>query len=246
MPRILLYSDEPVLSKGLESVLQQVEGFDLLPSCGTVALLMEQMASDAPDLVLMDLTAEVTFGVLSDMKHAPTRTKIVLWVNTISTELAFQAMGLGVRGILRKTLPTDLQVKCLQKVHAGELWFEKALTDSFLCARRVALTQREGQLVSLLSQGLKNKEIAATLTITEGTVKVYLSRLFQKVGVRDRFELALFGLKNLTTGQLPVGEKGQRIGPSAMPGLRSLVLERPPEPAAPPHFAPARAVLPRY
>ena len=119
-------------------------------------------------------------------------------------------MGLGVRGILRKTLPTDLQVKCLQKVQAGELWFEKALTDSFLCARRVALTQREGQLVSLLSQGLKNKEIATTLMISEGTVKVYLSRLFQKVGVKDRFELALFGLKNLSTGQLPVGEKGAR------------------------------------
>jgi two-component system response regulator DesR len=99
-------------------------------------------------------------------------------------------MGLGVRGILRKTLPTELQVKCLQKVQAGELWFEKALTDSFLCARRVALTQREGQLVSLLSQGLKNKEIATTLMISEGTVKVYLSRLFQKVGVKDRFELA--------------------------------------------------------
>jgi DNA-binding NarL/FixJ family response regulator len=150
--------------------------------------------------------------------------KIVLWVNSISTELAFQAMGLGVRGILRKTLPTDLQVKCLQKVQAGELWFEKALTDSFLCARRVALTQREGQLVSLLSQGLKNKEIATTLMISEGTVKVYLSRLFQKVGVKDRFELALFGLKNLTTGQLP--EKSARV-PSAMPGLRSLVLDRP-------------------
>ena len=135
-----------------------------------------------------------------------------------------------MRGILRKTLPTELQVKCLQKVQAGELWFEKALTDSFLCARRVALTQREGQLVSLLSQGLKNKEIATTLMISEGTVKVYLSRLFQKVGVKDRFELALFGLKNLTTGQLPVGEKGQRLGASAMPGLRSLVLDRPLEP----------------
>src|SRR4051794_10886251 len=188
---------------------------------------MEQITTGAPDLVLMDLTAEITFAVLSDMKHAMNRSRIVLWVNNISTELAFQAMGLGVRGILRKTLPTELQVKCLQKVQSGELWFEKALTDSFLCARRVALTQREGQLVSLLSQGLKNKEIATTLMISEGTVKVYLSRLFQKVGVKDRFELALFGLKNLTTGQLPVGEKGQRVGASSMPGLRSLVLERP-------------------
>ncbi len=70
--------------------------------------------------------------------------------------------------------------------------------------------------------------------ISEGTVKVYLSRLFQKVGVKDRFELALFGLKNLTTGQLPVGEKGQRANASAMPGLRSLVLERPAERAEAP------------
>src|SRR5438105_8782463 len=227
MTRILLYSDEPILAKGLESVLRQVDGFDLLPTCGTLAGLMEQIGQCLPDLVLMDLTPEITFAVMSDMKQVMSHCKIVLWVNFISTELAFQAMGLGVRGILRKTLPTDLQVKCLQKVQAGELWFEKALTDSFLCARRVSLTQREGQLVSLLSQGLKNKEIATTLMISEGTVKVYLSRLFQKVGVKDRFELALFGLKNLTTGQLPVGEKGQRTNPSMMPGLRSLVLERP-------------------
>jgi len=247
MTRILLYSDEPILAKGLESVLRQVEGFDLLPTCCTVAGVMEQVALGNPDLVLMDLTQEVTFAILSELKHAMMTCKIVLWVNTISTELAFQAMGLGVRGILRKTLPTDLQVKCLQKVQAGELWFEKALTDSFLCARRVALTQREGQLVSLLSQGLKNKEIASTLMISEGTVKVYLSRLFQKVGVKDRFELALFGLKNLTTGQLPVNEKG-RAG-AGMPGLRSLVLERPVEPRPEPATRfpiPLRPLTTRY
>jgi two-component system, NarL family, nitrate/nitrite response regulator NarL len=251
MTRILLYSDEPILAKGLESVLRQVEAFELLPTCSSITGVMEQVSLGAPDLILLDLTQEVTFAVLNEMKHAMTTCRLVLWVNAISTELAFQAMGLGVRGILRKTLPTDLQVKCLQKVQAGELWFEKALTDSFLCARRVALTQREGQLVSLLSQGLKNKEIATTLMISEGTVKVYLSRLFQKVGVKDRFELALFGLKNLTTGQLPVGEKGQRLGASAMPGLRSLVLDRPLEPqriqSEPQRFGPpVRPVMNRY
>ena len=62
----------------------------------------------------------------------------------------------------------------------------------------MVLSRREGQLITLLSQGLKNKEIAFTLKITEGTVKVYLSHLFQKVGVKDRFELAVFGLNNLT------------------------------------------------
>jgi DNA-binding NarL/FixJ family response regulator len=229
MRPILLYSDEPILAKGLESVLRQVEGFELLPTCGSLASMMEQIAQGAPELVLMDLTPEVTFAVLSDMKRVMADLKIVLWVNFISTELAFQAMGLGVRGILRKTLPTALQVKCLEKVLAGELWFEKGLTDSFLCARRVALTRREGQLVSLLSQGMKNKEIGATLMITEATVKVYFSRLFQKVGVKDRFELALFGLKNLTAGQYPTGEKRPRAGAGHMLGLPWLVLEKPGE-----------------
>ena len=236
MTKILLYSDEPILAKGLESILQQVEGFELLPTCGKIVHLLERMAQNEPNLVLMDLTPEVTFTVLNELKHCMSSTHLILWVNSISTELAFQAMGLGVRGILRKTLPMDLQIKCLQKVRAGELWFEKSLTDSFLCARRIALSRREGQLVSLLSQGLKNKEIATALTISEGTVKVYLSRLFQKVGVKDRFELALFGLKNLSNGQLPAPGPGE--GPADIPGLRSIVLDRPAENQPPPGYFP--------
>ena len=73
-------------------------------------------------------------------------------------------------------------MRCLTRVNEGELWFEKALTDSIMSARRYSLTRREGQLVSLLSQGLKNKEIATALTISEGTVKVYLSRFSRNWG----------------------------------------------------------------
>jgi DNA-binding NarL/FixJ family response regulator len=203
-----------------------VEGFDLLPSCENTVGLAAQMASSKPEVLLLDLNPEVTFSFLSDLKQAAPETSIVLWVTAISTELAFQAMGLGIRGVLRKQLPAELQVKCLQRVHAGELWFEKGLTDSFLSARRVVLTNREGQLVSLLSQGMKNKEIAATLMVSEGTVKVYLSRLFEKAGVKDRFELALFGLRNLTTGQQPAAPSGQSYGRRSVRGLRSLLMTR--------------------
>ena len=129
-------------------------------------------------------------------------------MTTIPTELAFQAIAMGIRGILRKQLPVELLVKCLQAVCAGELWFEKDLMAS-LIVRPAALTNRERQLVSLLSQGLKNKEIAATMVVSEGTVKVYLSRLYEKLGVKDRFELALFALRNLTTGQQPAASNKQ-------------------------------------
>ena len=239
--RVVLYSDQPILAQGLRSVLIGVPGYELHSVATTMAALMT-MATQQPDIVLMDLTSEVTLGALSEMKRAMANTKIILWVHTISTELAFQAMGFGVRGILRKTLPSDLVIKCLENVQAGEFWFEKSLTDSFLSAKRIALTQREGQLVSLLSQGLKNKEIATTLLISESTVKVYVSRLFQKVGVKDRFELALYGLKNLTAGQ---GSHPPRAGALPLPGLRSLVLEREPErspPASP--FQNIRGMMP--
>jgi DNA-binding CsgD family transcriptional regulator len=73
--------------------------------------------------------------------------------------------------------------------------------EQLLLTKRVSLTRREGQLVGLIAQGLKNKELAYALGITEGTVKVYLSRIFKKLGVNDRFELALYALKNVVSGQ---------------------------------------------
>jgi DNA-binding NarL/FixJ family response regulator len=80
---------------------------------------------------------------------------------------------------------------------------DKTFSRNIPSARTTPLTQREAQLLILLTDGLKNKEIAQALGITEGTVKGYLSRLFQKVGVKDRFELALFGLKHHPTVQVP-------------------------------------------
>jgi len=227
MKRIYLYSDQPILAKGLEAVLKATGRFQFAGSFSALPELLERLEEDTPDILVLDMTPELTFGVLSDIKRVVRESKLVLWVNSISTELAFQAMGLGVRGILRKSLPAEMQLKCLQKVDDGDLWFEKALTDSFLSSQRVTLSRREGQLITLLSCGLKNKEIAFELHITEGTVKVYLSRLFEKVGVKDRFELALFALKNLTAGQ---AEKSTRPNGAPIPSLRSLVLHRKSDP----------------
>jgi len=122
---------------------------------------------------------------------------MVLWVREVSTELAFQAVEHGVRGILRKTLPEETLLKSLELVAQGGLWFEESLRAGVQAARAITLTKRESQLVGLLSQGLRNKELASMLMISEGSVKVYLSRLFKKLRVSDRFELALYGLKNL-------------------------------------------------
>jgi DNA-binding NarL/FixJ family response regulator len=142
---------------------------------------------------------------------------IVLWVGNTSRELVSQAEGLGIRAILRKTMPAERQVACLRAVCEGAEWFEKGLTDGPLGVRGVALTRRQGQLVHLLTQGLHNREIAEALGITEGAVKVYLSRLFNKLGVKDRFEMALFGLMNLPAGPFPTGANGHGTVRGSMP-----------------------------
>ncbi len=220
MAQVLLCSDEPILAEGLARVLGNSGSLELVSCCPSMDGLRERMEAIQPDLLLVDLTSGITFEVLQGVHEAALDSRIVLWVYSISTELALQAMSLGVRGILRKTLPIETLVRCLVRIHEGELWFEKTLTDSIMSARRYSLTRREGQLVSLLSQGLKNKEIATALSISEGTVKVYLSRLFQKLGVKDRFELALYGLKNLTPGSA--------MGKAPVTGERPMLAWQPP------------------
>jgi len=197
MAAVLLCTDEPILGEGLRRILDNVSGLELVDYCG-LADLHRQIAIIQPDILFVTMTPEVTFPVLSGLRELiPASSSIVLWVHSISTDLATQSMSLGIRGILRRTLPAETLVRCLLRVSEGESWFDKALTDSIMTARNYSLTRREGQLVTLLTQGLKNKEIATQMKITEGTVKVYMSRLLRKLEVKDRFELALYGLKNL-------------------------------------------------
>jgi two-component system, NarL family, nitrate/nitrite response regulator NarL len=233
MTRLYLLTDEPVLAAGLESILSTNGGFILGAVCETTAQLVAEIEGNRPDLLLLDLRSDLTFSTLVEFQRRFPSTKVVLWVRAISTELAYQAIEHGIRGILRKTLQPEMLLKCLQMVADGGLWFEETLKASFDGVRTISLTRRESQLVSLLSQGLKNKEIAATLFISEGTVKVYLSRLFHKLGVKDRFELALYGLKNMPAGEAliempqPKAVQPPRKDASQDQWLRSLVLEKP-------------------
>jgi two-component system response regulator DesR len=246
MATLFLCTDEPVLAEGLSNVLESAEDVRLVGWCAKPEMLRSHIDSLRPDLLLVDLTSEMTFSVLSALHESAGDARIVLWVHSISTELALQAMSLGIRGILRKTLPADTLIRCLTRVYEGELWFEKNLTDSIMSARRYSLTRREGQLVTLLSQGLKNKEIATSLNISEGTVKVYLSRLFQKLGVKDRFELALYGLKNLAPGPSAAETHGGETPRLPMAPVwqppRSFFVERMPARTQPSVPNPARLV----
>ena len=226
MLNVLLYTTQPVLVLGLAAVFGE-GNCHLAGVCSSMPLLLEALTRERFGVLLIEVTPEISAEMLSEIKDAAQGTPIVIWVDAISTEFVAQAVGLGVRGVLRKHLSPELQIRCLEKVGAGELWVEKALIASLLSTNRIVFTPRERQLVTLLVQGLKNKEIAYRLSITEGTVKVYFSRLFQKVGVSDRFELALYAIQHLLGGlcspaepevsELPVAPASLIPGPLLIP-----------------------------
>jgi two-component system, NarL family, nitrate/nitrite response regulator NarL len=220
--RVVLVSNEPVLAAGLAAILapftaiqlELIGSFD--PSLAATVGLMD------PDVLLLDFDAE-QFPVLLDLRNTLPKCRIILWMRGVPLEVGCQTMRLGVRGILRKTVEPDLIVKCLTKVAAGQLWFDTELTSGFLEARTVSLTRRESQIVPLVAQGLKNKQIAAELNIAEATIRIYLSNLFRKLEVADRYELAIYGMKNMMLAASTCG----RTENAKRPSLGFMVLDRP-------------------
>jgi DNA-binding NarL/FixJ family response regulator len=214
---VLVATDEPMVEIGVAALLGSDPEFDLLEVCRTHPELLKAAARLQPDLVVCGLSRETELNGIRELEVAAPATRIVLWAREVSTELAHQAVELGVRGFLSTTASPAHFRECLQIAARGELWMESSLTMNLLNNRPVSLSKRQSELVGLLTQGLKNKEIATALGISEGTVKAYLTTLYEKVGARDRFELALFGLKNLG---------GRRGNASAGEPIRSLVARR--------------------
>jgi DNA-binding NarL/FixJ family response regulator len=107
----------------------------------------------------------------------------------------FKTLEFGVRGIVQRNVQPEQLVESLRKVAAGELQIGFGVRNSESPQPRhgVSLTPREREIVAFLRQGMRNKQIAGEMGITEGTVKIYLFRLFHKLGVRNRFELARCG-----------------------------------------------------
>ncbi len=198
--QVALFSHNPFLSEGLSSVFGRSPAFELATWSSDLGEFAASLTDRKPDIALLDLAAGLPLIALRDLRRCRTDVQIVLWGDP-TIEFGFHAMEMGVRGIIPVATPIESFNVALGSIRTGQLSFEKKFMEQLLLTKRVSLTRREGQLVGLVPHGLKNKELAYALGITEGTVKVYLSRLFKKLGVNDRFELALYALKNVVSNQ---------------------------------------------
>lgn len=195
---------QPVTAEGIRTLLSECSDLKFEQATDSLSRATQMLRQSPPSVMVVDKA----FGIqtilewLTELRAADpdlsTRTGIVIWGVSVTEAEALRLLQAGARGILRKTATIPMLVACLRTVATGRTWMEDCVfRDSGRSERypRSELTMREQQVLELVEQGFKNKEIAVDLGIRPGTVKIHLKHIFEKTGVRGRYGLALNGLK---------------------------------------------------
>lgn len=189
---------QPVTIEGLESLLRGSRDMQVVGSATNLFSGLELVQVRKPSIVVIDKA----FGLpaimdwLSSLRS--TGAFSVVWGVSLNEAEALRIMQAGAQGVMRKTADPSTVLSCLRTVATGATWMEDSLLgDGEKAARnsRSNLTPREHQVVELVEQGLKNKDIALSMGIRPGTVKIHLKHIFEKTGIRGRYGLALSGLR---------------------------------------------------
>lgn len=215
--RVFLADAHPIVLEGLKGFLNQQPGIEVVGEACDGMDAIDRIAQTVPDVVLLDLKMPRVDGltVLRSVQTRAPNSKVILFTSTENKEDFVEAMKLGCCGILQKDASVTMIEKSIHKVHEGEIWLDSnttaAVFRSFasptsefpnshvngkLPRERAQLSQREREIIILIAQGYKNKEIAEKMFITEQTVKNHLHNVFDKLGVSDRLELALYAIHN--------------------------------------------------
>ena len=195
---------QPVTAEGIRTLLIDCPDLKFEQATDSLSRATEMLRESPPSVVVVDKA----FGIQTILEwlmelrttdlDLSTRTGIVIWGVSVTEAEALRFLQAGARGILRKTATISMLLACLRSVAAGRTWMEDCVfRDSGRSDRspRSELTAREQQVLELVEQGFKNKDIAVDLGIRPGTVKIHLKHIFEKTGVRGRYGLALSGLK---------------------------------------------------
>jgi two-component system nitrate/nitrite response regulator NarL len=200
---VFVCESQPIVVEGIRKVLSESEDLQLVGSAASAQDGMARILDLRPTIVLLDQAGglKTVFRLLSDLKASAPDVAPVVWASEMAEVECFRVLQVGARGIIKKTLPVTSLLECLRSVAKGNIWIENSLSNQvvgFLNRRQAPrLTPREREIVRCLCRGMRNKEIAEELKITSGTVKVHLMHIFEKTGVKDRFELAVHGRKLL-------------------------------------------------
>jgi DNA-binding NarL/FixJ family response regulator len=201
--RLILADDHPVVLRGLATLFEHEQDIDVVAQCRNGDDAVESVKQHRPDVLLVDLRmpGRSGLGVVRELARQGIETRVVLMASELSHDDAVEALKLGVQGVVLKDLAPHLLVQCVRKVHGGERWIERQSLGGVLDAmvgdglgrldQSRGLTEREREVIQLVAEGMRNREIAAKLRITEGTVKIHLHHVYKKLGVGSRLELMM-------------------------------------------------------
>jgi DNA-binding NarL/FixJ family response regulator len=201
---LVLADNHPIILDGLEQLFERGQDFKVLARCGDGEEALRAVRKHRPDILVLDLRLPGKDGlaILREMKRDKLATHVVLLTAAVDEGQVLEAIRLGVRGVVLKEMAPHLLLQCIRKVHAGEQWLEKQSVGRLLekllqretAARQLALdlTPREIEIVRLVARGLRNKGIAERLSVKEGTVKIHLHNIYEKLHVNGRLELTLY------------------------------------------------------
>jgi DNA-binding NarL/FixJ family response regulator len=202
--RLVLVDDHPIVLQGLEQLFGFEADMRVVARCLSADEALATVEREAPDVLVLDVRMPGRDGidVVRELRRRALPTRVVLLTAAIDEEALVEAVRLGVRGVVFKEMAPQRLVECVRRVHAGELvvdgpTFARALERT---ERREAgtqrlvalLTPRELDVVRMVTSGLRNKEIATRLHISEGTVKIHLHNAYEKLQVGGRLELMLY------------------------------------------------------
>ena len=218
--RIVIADDHPIVRDGLKKLLLLEDDFEVVGEAGDGREVLSKVQEVDPDVLLLDLRMPNLDGLaaLQALQQTNKRTRVIVLTASEDKNEFVQAMKLGCSGIVLKQTAPELIVKSIRKVNSGEIWLDSHTTAAVMRQfstnldgsssqgsngkgrERSPLSTREREIVALVAQGYKNKEMAEKMFISEQTVKNHLHNIFDKLGVSDRLELALYAIhKNIHT-----------------------------------------------
>lgn len=213
MIRVLVADSHPVVREGLSAILRAEPDIAIVGQARNSMEALELVAATNPGVILLGLALTRMDGlvVLRNLAVRSHRAKVLVFTGAEAQDDLVEAMKLGAAGILMKSSAPELIGRSIRKVYEGEIWVDANTTAAVIRqsaaqaeARtppagkgpRTQLSQREGEIIALVAEGYKNREIAVKLLITEQTVKNHLRNVFNKLSVSDRMELALYAIHN--------------------------------------------------
>lgn len=209
--RILIVDDHVLVRTGLRMLIDSEPDMTVVGQAATRTEAMTLAQTKRPNLVLLDIDLGKENGLdfLSEFTTTVPGVRVLVLTGLRDIDSHRQAARLGAAGVVLKEHAADVLLKAIKKVHQGEVWLDRSLMGSLLremtqgvayadaeAAKISTLTPREREVVTLIAEGLKNRDIAARLFISETTVTHHLSSVFGKLGVSDRLELVIYAFAN--------------------------------------------------